>query len=177
MRTLVWLVSFFLGFITFSYERDFSTPERSLSLMFPGAKVIVKNIVISKDQKRMIEKIARSRLDSRLISVYLVKKGDQVIAYGYVDVHRVRTHTESVLFVISPEGKIIAVEVLAFNEPLEYMADEAWLDLFKGKSIDKDPLRLNRDIPNMTGATLTARGILKASRRALAIWKVLFGGE
>lgn len=177
MRTLIALIVLFLGAITMSYERDFSTPERSLIAMFPGAKVIVKNIVISRDQKRRIEELARSRIDSRLISVYLVKNEDKVIAYGYVDVHRVRTHPESVLFVISPEGKIIAVEVLSFNEPLEYMADEAWLDLFKGKSLDRDPLRVNRDIPNMTGATLTARAVTKAARRALAIWKVLFGGE
>jgi Na+-translocating ferredoxin:NAD+ oxidoreductase RnfG subunit len=176
MRTLIASFTLFLSFITFSYERDFSTPERSLALMFPGAKVIVKNIIISKDQKREIERIARSRLDSRLISVYLVKKGEEVIAYGYVDVHRVRTHTESVLFVIDPQGKLMAVEVLSFNEPLEYMADEAWLELFKGKSIGKDPLRVNRDIPNMTGATLTARAVVKAARRALAVWKVLFGG-
>ncbi len=177
MRTLLLTLPFFLAFVTFSYERDFSTPEKSLAMMFPGAKVVIKNIVISKEQKRRIEKIARSRLDSRLISVYLVVKEEEVIAYGYVDVHRVRTHSESVLFVISPEGKIMAVEVLAFNEPLEYMADEAWLKLFEGKDIDRDPLRVGRDIPNMTGATLTARAIVRASRRALAIWKVLFGGE
>ncbi len=177
MRTFAAVISLFLGLITFSYERDFSTPERSLSMMFPGAKIIVKNIVISKDQKRAIERIARSRLDSRLLSIYLVRKGERVVAYGYVDVHRVRTHPESVLFVISPEGKIIAVEVLSFNEPLEYMADESWLELFKGKTIDRDPLRVNRDIPNMTGATLTARAITKAARRALAIWRVIFGGE
>ncbi|MDQ7038173.1 MAG: FMN-binding protein [Aquificota bacterium] len=177
MRTLITLIVLFLGAISLSYERDFSTPERSLMAMFPGAKVIVKNVIISKEQKRRIEKMARSRIDSRLISVYLVRKDGRVIAYGYVDVHRVRTHPESVLFVISPEGKIIAVEVLSFNEPLEYMADESWLALFKGKSLDKDPLRVNRDIPNMTGATLTARAITRASRRALAIWKVLFGGE
>ncbi len=166
-----------LCIVSFSLERDFSTPERSLKNFFPGSTIEVRNIVITKDQKRKIEKIARTRLSTRLISIYVAKRGDEVVGYGYVDIHRVRTHNESVLFVISPEGKILGVEVLSFNEPLEYMADEEWLEIFKGKSIDKDQLRLGRDIPNITGATLTARAIARASRRALAIWKVLFGGK
>ena len=139
--------------------------------------MVVRNIVISDEQKRAIERLARSKLHSRLLSVYIVKKGGKVLAYGYVDVHRVRTRMEAVLFVISPKGEILAVEILAFNEPLEYMADERWLELLKGKSIERDQLRIGRDVPNITGATLTARAIVKASRRALAIWKVLFGGE
>ena len=164
-----------LALVTFSQERDFNTPEGSLKALYPGAKIEVKNIALTREQKEKVEKIGRVPLDSRLISIYLVKRGSKVVAYGYVDVHRVRTHNESVLFVISPQGRIEAVEILSFNEPLEYMADENWLLLFKGKSLDKDKLRLNRDIPNMTGATLTARAITKAVRRALAVWKVLFG--
>jgi len=174
MRRFVVLLMTALILFSFSQERDFNTPERALKALFPDAQVEVKNIVISKEQKKRIEKIAKVPLDTRLISVYVVKRGGKVIAYGYVDVHRVRTHNESVLFVISPQGKIELVEVLSFNEPLEYMADENWLNLFKGKSLGKDELRLRRDIPNMTGATLTARVITKAARRALAIWKVLF---
>jgi len=165
-----------LCIVSFSLERDFSTPERSMQGFFPGARIEVRNIIITKDQKKRIEKIARSRLGTRLISMYIAKRGDRIVGYGYVDIHRVRTHNESVLFVISPEGKIIGVEVLSFNEPLEYMADKEWLEIFKGKSLEKDQLRLGRDIPNITGATLTARAIAKASRRALAVWKVLFGG-
>ena len=166
-----------LGIFSFSEERDFTTPEKVLSRLYPGAKVEVRNIVLTKEQKKRIEKLARARLPSRLISVYVVRKEGKVLAYGYVDTHVVRTHTESVLFVISPEGRIELVEVLSFNEPLEYMADENWLALFKGKSLEDGASRLRRQIPNMTGATLTARVIKKAASRALAIWKVLFGGE
>jgi len=121
--------------------------------------------------------LGRVRLDSRFVSFYLVRKGGKVIAYGYVDTHRVRTRSESVLFVINPSGELELVEVLAFNEPLEYMADESWLALFRGKVLGRDQIRLKRDIPNITGSTLTARVITRAARRALALWKVLFGAE
>jgi len=177
MRTFIFMLLFALGLTSFSLERDFNTPEGALKTLYPEAQVEVRNIVISKREKEEIEKIGRVPLESRFVSLYIVKKGKEEVAYGYVDTHRVRTHTESVLFVINPKGEIELVEVLSFNEPLEYMADENWLALFKGKSLDKDQVRLKRDIPNMTGATLTARGIAKAARRALAIWKVVIEGR
>ncbi len=176
MRVILASLLLALGIFSFSEERDFTTPEKVLGKLYPGAEVEVKNIVLTKEQQKKIEKLARARIPSRLVSLYLVKKGGKVLAYGYVDTHVVRTHTESVLFVISPQGRIELVEVLSFNEPLEYMADENWLALFKGKSLDEGASKLRRQIPNMTGATLTARVIKKAASRALAIWKVLFGG-
>ena len=177
MRCFITLLLCALCITTFSLERDFNTPEKSMKSFFPGAEIEVKNLIISKDQRRRIEKIARTPLRTRLISIYIAKRGEKIVGYGYVDVHRVRTHNESVLFAIDPKGNIVGIEVLSFNEPLEYMADDNWLQIFKGKSIDKDRLRLGRDIPNMTGATLTARAITRASRLALAIWKVLYGEE
>ncbi len=177
MRSLILPFLCGLCLISFSLERDFNTPVRAMKGFFPEAEIEVRNIVITKAQKERIEKLARNKLPTRLVSFYIARKGGQVVGYGYVDIHRVRTHNESVLFVISPEGEIVGVEVLSFNEPLEYMADENWLKIFKGKNIERDRLRLGRDIPNMTGATLTARAIVKASRRALAMWQVLFGGN
>lgn len=161
----------------FAGERVLGTPEDVLKKLFPEAKVEVRNLILSVDQKRKIEDLAKVSLSSRLVSIYLVRKDNRVIAYGYVDTHRVRTRTESVLFVIGPEGRIELVEVLSFNEPPEYMADENWLALFRGRSLGKGSSSIRRNIPNMTGATLTARAIKKASLRAMAIWKVLFGGE
>ncbi len=174
MRTIALIIVFALSLFSFSLERDFNTPEGALQSLYPGASVEVKNYILSREQQEKAKKIAKVPVDSRLVSFYLVKKEGKTVAYGYVDIHKVRTHPETVLFVINPQGKIEVIEILSFNEPLEYMADENWLALFKGKSLDNSPLRVNRDIPNMTGATLTARAITKASRRALALWKVLF---
>jgi len=166
-----------LRWLFWFHSKEFSTPEKVLKTLFPEAEVEIRNLILSKEQKRRVEELGRLTLDSRFVSFYLVKKEGRVIAYGYVDTHRVRTRSESVLFVINPLGSIELVEVLAFNEPLEYMADESWLALFKGKALGKDQIRLKRDIPNITGSTLTARVITKAARKALALWKVLFGGQ
>jgi len=176
-RRLIFTLFFFflLFFGAEAKAKQFKDPLQALKEIYPNTQIEVKNIVLSKEQVERIEKLSNTKLGTRLVSWYIVKKGSNIIAYAYVDTHTVRTHPEVVLYTITPEGKIDVVEVLAFNEPLEYMPDENWLKLFKGKELKEGNLRLRRDIPNMTGATLTARAITDAARRVLAMWQVLFG--
>ncbi|MFN7065943.1 MAG: FMN-binding protein, partial [Aquificaceae bacterium] len=139
------------------------------------SQIEVRNIVLNKDQMEEIQRLSGAKMDTRLVSWYVLKGGDKTVAYAYADMHRVRTHPELVLYTITPDGKLDVVQVLAFYEPLEYMPEDQWLRLFVGKHIQKDPIRLKRDIPNITGATLTARAISDNARKVLALWQVLFG--
>ncbi|ADC89785.1 FMN-binding domain protein [Thermocrinis albus DSM 14484] len=157
--------------------REFKKPEDVLRSIYPGAQVEVKNIILSPQQMEEVKKLSGLHPKERLVSWYIVRRDSKVIAYGYVDTHVVRTHPEVVLYTVTPDGRLDVVEVLAFNEPIEYMPDERWLALFKGKTLSGDSLRLRRDVPNMTGATLTSRAITDNARKVLAMWQVLFGGR
>ncbi len=157
--------------------KEFKKPEQALSQIYPGSQIEVRNITLTKEQAEEVQRISGVKLETRLASWYIVKKGTQVVAYGYADIHRVRTHSEVVLYTITPDGRLDVVEVLAFHEPLEYMPETQWLKLFAGKQLSKDPIRLRKDIPNITGATLTARAITDNARKVLALWQVLFGGQ
>ncbi|MCS6999006.1 MAG: FMN-binding protein [Aquificaceae bacterium] len=155
--------------------KEFKKPEQALSKIYPNAQIEVRNITLTKEQIEEVQRASGIKMDTRLASWYVVKRGGQVVAYAYADVHRVRTHPEVVLYTLTPEGKLDVVEVLAFYEPLEYMPEDHWLKLFAGKQMGKDQIKLRRDIPNITGATLTARAITDNARKVLALWQVLFG--
>jgi electron transport complex protein RnfG len=161
----------------FTQAKQFKTPEKALAEIYPNTQIEVRNIVLSKEQQEEVQRLSGVKLDTRLVSWYLVKRGKEVIAYAYVDTHVVRTKPEVVLYTITPEGRLDVVEVLAFQEPLEYMPDEEWLKVFKGKELAPGTLRHRRDIPNITGSTITARAITDNARKVLAIWQVLFGGK
>ena len=111
----------------------------------------------------------------RVVTYYLARKDGKPVGVAYFDSHRVRTLNEVVMIVVEPQDggeagrdRIRSVEVLRFAEPPEYHARDAWLDQFKGKSLDQE-LSLKRSIANMTGATLTSNAIVRATRRVLAI--------
>jgi len=161
----------------FLQAKQFRTPERALAELYPNARIEVINITLSREQQEEVQKLSGVRLDTRLVSWYLVKSGKEMLAYGYIDSHVVRTKPEVILYTITPDGKLDVVEVLAFLEPLEYMPHEEWLKIFKGRKLAPGTLRHKRDIPNITGSTITARAITDNARKVLALWQVLFGGR
>ena len=75
---------------------------------------------------------------------------------------------ETLLVTVRPDGSLEAVEVIAFNEPEDYLPRPAWLHLFSGRRLDDD-LAVGRKLAHVTGATLTTRSITEAARRVLAI--------
>ncbi len=174
LKRVLFSLLLFFPFIIFGGEKR--TPEKVLREIFPGAEIEIKNIILTKDEVKKLKQLTRRDVESRFISAYIAKKEGKVIAYGFVDMHRVRTKPEVLLFVLSPDGKIQLIEVLAFYEPPEYAPPPRWLELFKGKSIENPP-KYRKDIPNITGSTLTARAISKSAYKILVLWKILFGEE
>jgi len=111
-------------------------------------------------------------IDRRVVTYYVGRLDGETLGVAYFDAHRVRTMREVAMFVVSPEGRIERVEVLKFSEPMEYMASEAWMEQLEGRELDDD-LAVDRGIINMTGATLTAGALTRASRRVLALHRIV----
>jgi len=112
------------------------------------------------------------KLKSKIVPVYIARKNNKIIGYGILHIHKVRTKNEAILISLTPDCKILDVEVIAFYEPSEYIAPKNWLKLFEGKGA-QDNLKLRQDIPNITGATLTAQAVADAVRQSVAICEVI----
>jgi hypothetical protein len=151
----------------------FHTQKEALALAFPTAdRVDEKTFVLTEEQLERIQKLARSRIDSRLVTVYTGWSGDRLLGYAHIDVHTVRTKPEGFLVVLGADGRVEQVRVLAFYEPLDYLPPQRWYDRFVSMGRD-DALRLGRDVDAVSGATLSARAAAEGVRRMLAYWVVL----
>ena len=139
-----------------------------------GESVEVRNVVLTDEQVRDVERASHAKVDSKLVSFYVGRANGVVKGYAVVDTHVVRTKPEAVLYVLTPSGEIDNIVVLSFREPLEFMPTERWMGLFKGRSLAKQSLRLRQEIPNISGATLTARAVVESARKVLALWQVVF---
>lgn len=146
--------------------------DEALKTAFPNAAEIEKNeIFLSSEQSKTIESISKAKNESKLYIIYEAKDGNKTLGYAIIDTHTLRTKSETVMFVINPDGSLRQTEVLAFFEPPDYQAGDKWMQLFEGKTTD-DTLKVGRDIPNMSGATITANSLAQATRRILAVFKV-----
>jgi hypothetical protein len=144
-----------------------------LAQAFPGAQLIRKEHVLTEAQAARVKGLAGVEVPGRWMVAYEARKEGALVGVGLFDTHRVRTLNETLLVAVSTEGRILRVEAVAFREPAEYLAKEAWVRQFEGKGLDPQ-LSLKGAIRPLSGATLTAHAMTDASRRCLALWQVLY---
>lgn len=149
------------------------TTQEALALAFPGAQLAREEHVLTEAQAERVKKLAQVEVPGRWTVVYEARKNGALVGIGFFDTHRVRTLNETLLVAISQEGRILRVEAVAFREPPEYMAKEAWVRQFEGKALDSQ-LNLTGVIRPLAGATLTAHAMTDAARRCLALHQVLY---
>jgi hypothetical protein len=155
----------------------FHAKSEALQLAFPDADRIETEIFYpTDDQVKRVEQIARTPLDSKLITFHVGHKGEQILGYAFIETHIVRTLPETFLIVVSPAGVVEKLFVLAFYEPQEYLPSDRWLAQFHGKSLGPE-LSLRGDIHGIAGATLTSRAVTSGVRKVLALFDVLVRGK
>jgi electron transport complex protein RnfG len=70
-------------------------------------------------------------------------------------------------------GRVLRVDVLDYRETHGWeIRNERWRAQFTGKSV-ADPVEINRDIANISGATLSCRHVTEGVRRLLALHALL----
>ncbi|MEM7393214.1 MAG: FMN-binding protein [Verrucomicrobiota bacterium] len=152
--------------------RVFSSLNAALKKHFPKADVQRDVLYPTKAQFKKATELAGRKIPEGPIYRYQAYQGGKLIGTAYPDRHLVRTLAETVLILVTPEGAVREIDVLAFMEPEDYIPSSKWYDQFKSKKLDRE-LNLNRDITGVTGATLTARATTDAARRVLALHQVL----
>ena len=129
--------------------------------------------MLSEAQAGRAKALAGVEVPGRWTVAYEARRNGTLVGVGFFDTHRVRTLNETLLVAVSPEGRVLRVEAVAFREPAEYLAKEAWVKQFEGKALDPQ-LSLKGAIRPLSGATLTAHAMTDAARRCLALHQVLY---
>lgn len=152
----------------------FPTPQEALATAFPGATLTRREHFLTEAQGLRVKELAGTPLPGLWVVAYEARREGKLAGVGFFDTHRVRTLNETLLVAVSPEARILRVEVVAFKEPQDYLAKEAWIKQFEGRRLDAD-LSTKKSIRPLSGATLTAQALTEASRRGLALFQALYG--
>lgn len=151
----------------------YRTQEEALHDAFPDADRIDAQVFVLDDaQASHVRELAAVDLERKIWTVHTARRAQAVQGYALLDVRTVRTFPEALLIVLTPDGALRSVRVLAFHEPTEYQPPERWLARLEGKRLGPD-LRLKRDIQGIAGATLSSQSVLRAVRTALALYQVV----
>lgn len=153
---------------------DFPTADEAIALAFEGCTIEKSTLYLSDEQRAEVERRLGTELDGAVARPYVARDAAGVVrGAAWLDCHVVRTKKQTLMVAIDASARVLRVEVLAFDEPRNYLPRGSFFAQFEGQELD-DELALDRDVRNVAGATLSARATVAAARRALALHGVLF---
>jgi hypothetical protein len=133
------------------------------------SEISKKNILLSSQQAARITEEAKVKLDTKIFRIFKAIKADKVLGFGILVNNKVRSKNAVVIYFITPQSILKGIEIIAFNEPDEYIPSKEWNSQFQNIETTK-MLRSSKEIPTITGATLSARSITDSSRVAFALY-------
>jgi hypothetical protein len=78
---------------------------------------------------------------------------------------------------INADGTVKKVEILEYRESYGYeVAEDKWLQQFVGQGADA-PLKLGKDVENISGATLSSKHVADGVKRVLAMYGLVLKGH
>lgn len=168
------ILSFFILFFALDLSAKLLiSPVDSMKMVYgDDVRVEKKNILLKNAQAQKIQKAAQTKLPSKIVRTYSALKGSEVVGYGVLISKKIRSKNGVVLYHISKNGRLLSMEVISFNEPIEYLPTKNWTKQFE--NIDTDHmLHVSKNIPTISGATLSANAITDASRIAFTVYNEL----
>jgi len=162
--------------ILFSQSSVAKTPasvEKVVKSSFSGVtSVEPKQLILTKAQHAKIQKRAKTAVRTKIYRYYEFKNGSKTVGYGVLISRKVRTKNATILYAFDNAGKLKFSEIMGFGEPPEFIPNKQWMSQFKNKNASAQ-LTMGKDIPTISGSTLSARCVSDSSRIARAIYEIV----
>lgn len=172
MRRFALLVLVVFALALPARAKTFMTQKQALDAAFRDAEVVRESLFLTPGEVAAARKESGVEFKEQLVVRYCASRAGKIVGYAYFDSHRVRTLPEAVMIVVLPDRSVERVDILSFGEPEDFLPRRRWLDQLRGRKLDHE-LSLQRRIRPISGATLTGRAIVNATRKVLAIHSVI----
>lgn len=161
-----------------AYAVDYLTAEQAQKQIFPEAQAFKPMLVkLGEAQRDRIKALSGMRQRWEEQRVWRVEQGGKLVGWFVVDdvvgKHEFITYGVG----LSADGHVVGLEIMSYRETKgDQVRDVSWRKRFAGKTL-ADPFKLDEDIPNISGATLSSRNVTDGVKRLLALQKVALGSE
>ena len=153
-----------------SMAEVFLTEEEAVKLMFPKSERVRKELLrVPMDKKATIEERIGWKFPEESFDVYIGETGSQIDGYALVQ-HTIGKHKPMTYMVgVDARGRVSNVELLVFREARgSEVRTKRFNVQYEGKTV-LDPVRINKDILNISGATMSVRSMTAGIKRVLVL--------
>lgn len=173
MRALALLLGLLFGVQSALAER-YLTVAQARKLCFPKADRFEEQVLrFSAAQIKQIEKASGVEVPNDGNRIFYAWNGSELLGVLFID-HVLGKH-EIIDYGIamSSEGKVLQVEILEYRESHGgEIRSGKWRDQFVGKN-HNSRLRLNDDVYNISGATMSCRHVTEGIKRVVTTFDLL----
>ena len=148
----------------------FMSEEEGVKIMLPKSERVRKDVIkLSPEKKSQIEERIGWKFPEESFDVYIGETGNQIDGYALVQ-NTIGKHKPMTYMVgIDSTGHVSDVELLIFRESRgSEIRQKRFNAQYEGKTVN-DPVRINRDIINISGATMSVRSMSAGIKRVLVL--------
>lgn len=151
-----------------AFAVQYLTVDQAQKEIFPGKSFTAAPVKLTSGQRNAIERVSGVRVLRDEEQVWRVTGGGWFIIDEVVGKHEFITYALG----LRPDGSVKQIEIMNYRETYGgEIRNAAWRAQFAGKT-SKSELKLDRDIQNISGATLSCRHITDGVKRLLVFYEV-----
>ncbi|MBD8524165.1 FMN-binding protein [Pseudoxanthomonas sp. CAU 1598] len=149
-----------------SRAATFLSAAEARELMFPGKAFIPNNVQLSAIERAAIKAASKARVRSKELKAWRSAEGDWFLLDQVIGKHEFIDYAVG----FNPRGEVVGVEVLTYRESYgSEVRNPRWRAQFHGRDY-REQLELNKQIKNISGATLSCQHITEGINRLAATW-------
>jgi len=153
---------------TSGYAVTYFTPDQVQASLFPGVTLTALPRTLSEGEVAAVEKASGLRVRKKELRVWRAPDGGLLLIDEVLGKHEFITYAVA----LTPAGAVRQIEIMDYRESYGYqIRDDKWRAQFAGKTASS-PLKLDEDIKNVSGATLSCRHLTDGVKRLLATYDV-----
>jgi Na+-translocating ferredoxin:NAD+ oxidoreductase RnfG subunit len=152
-----------------AYAAEYMTVEAAQRVAFPEASAFVPVALnLSADARARLDEFAQPP-GARDPRVWRAMAGGKFLGTFYADAVIGKQEYIGYALSLDATGRVLRLDILVYREAHGYeIRNDRWRAQFAGKTA-ADPVEVNRDIANISGATLSCRHVTDGVRRLLAL--------
>lgn len=154
------------------------TESQALGVVL-GDKAVVRREQKALDPalRKRLEEASGLRFPETSAAFFIAAQDEKPMKYAVVMNEIGKSEPITFMVGMSPEGKVTDVVIMEFRENRGWEVKERrFLNQFRGKTA-KNAIRVDEDIINYTGATLSSKAVARGVKRALLLLDALYPGE
>jgi len=153
-----------------THAEVFMSEEEAVKIMLPKSQRIRKELLrLSQEKKELVEQRIGWKFPEDSFDVYIGETADKVD--GYAMVHNTIGKHKHMTYMVSVDGQgqVTDVELLVFREARgSEVGRKRFNSQYESKTV-LDPIRINKDIINISGATMSVRSMSAGVKRVLVL--------